>query len=99
MRKLYAERRAATIAGLESVLGKHMRIDSRPGGMHLILRFHAQQSDRQLVARMRAEGLYAEALTDWAIGRDGAAALLLGFTNIDSQGTAENFGRQILRLM
>ncbi len=48
MRKLYAERRAATIAGLESVLGKHMRIDSPPGGMHLILRFDAGQSDRQL---------------------------------------------------
>ena len=28
MRKLYAERREATAAGLESVLGKHMRIDS-----------------------------------------------------------------------
>jgi hypothetical protein len=29
MRKLYAERREATAAGLENVLGKHMRIDSQ----------------------------------------------------------------------
>jgi GntR family transcriptional regulator / MocR family aminotransferase len=99
MRKLYAERRAVTVAGLESVLGKHMRIDSRPGGMHLILRFHAQQSDRRLAARMRGEGMYAEALTDWVMRSNGAPALLLGFTNIDSQGTAENLGRRILRLM
>ena len=99
MRKLYAERRAATIAGLDSVLGKHMRIDSRPGGMHLILRFHAHQSDRQFAGRMREEGLYAEALTDWAMGSDGVPALLLGFTNIDLQATAENLGRRILRLM
>ena len=56
MRKLYAQRRKATAAGLESVLGKHMRIDSQPGGMHLILRLQDQQSDRLLVARMRENG-------------------------------------------
>ena len=73
MRKLYAERREATTAGLEGVLGKHVRIDSQPGGMHLILRLQGQRSDRRLVARMREEGLYAEALTDWISGgQDGA---------------------------
>jgi GntR family transcriptional regulator/MocR family aminotransferase len=99
MRKLYAARREATTAGLESVLGKHLRIDSPPGGMHLILRLQGRRSDRRLVARMREEGLYAEALTDWTMGNDGASALLLGFTNIDSQRTAENFGRRILKLI
>jgi GntR family transcriptional regulator/MocR family aminotransferase len=99
MRKLYAERRDATAAGLESVLGKHLRIDAQPGGMHLILRLRGGRSDRQLVARMREEGLYAEALTDWTTRRDGASALLLNFTNIDSQRSAENFGRRILRLI
>jgi GntR family transcriptional regulator / MocR family aminotransferase len=99
MRKLYAERRKATATGLESVLGKHMRIDSQPGGMHLILRLQGRRSDRRLVARMREEGLYAEALTDWTKGADGASALLLNFTNIDSQRTAENLGRRILNLI
>jgi GntR family transcriptional regulator / MocR family aminotransferase len=99
MRKLYAERRQATAAGLENVLGKHLRIDSQPGGMHLILRLQGRRSDRRLVARMRQEGLYGEALTDWAMGSDGASALLLNFTNIDSQGTAEKFARRILRLI
>jgi GntR family transcriptional regulator/MocR family aminotransferase len=33
-------------AGLESVLGKHLRIDAQPGGMHLILRLQGQRSDR-----------------------------------------------------
>jgi GntR family transcriptional regulator / MocR family aminotransferase len=99
MRKLYGERRQATAAGLESVLGKHVRIDSQPGGMHLILRLQGRRSDRRLVALMREEGLYGEALTDWMMGRDGASALLLNFTNIDSQRTAENLGRRILRLI
>jgi GntR family transcriptional regulator / MocR family aminotransferase len=99
MRKLYADRRQATAAGLESVLGKHLRIDSQPGGMHLILRLQGRRSDRRLAARMREDGLYGEALTDWTMGHAGASALLLNFTNIASQRTAENFGRRILRLI
>jgi GntR family transcriptional regulator/MocR family aminotransferase len=99
MRKLYGERREATKAGLESALGKFVRIDAQPGGMHLILRLQGRRSDRRLVARMRVEGLYAEALTDWTVGGEGISALLVGFTNIDSQATAEKLGRRMLKLM
>ena len=98
-RKLYAERRAAAVAGLESVLGKHMYIDAQPGGMHLILRFKGKWSDRELVARMRQAGLYAEALSDWSMAGDGPPAMLLGFTNIESQAAAEHLGRRILALL
>jgi GntR family transcriptional regulator/MocR family aminotransferase len=96
MRKLYAQRREATQAGLESVLGKRMRIDSQPGGMHLVLRLPPRKSDRRLVARMQTQGLYSEALTDWTIEQAGAPGLLLGFTNVDSRATAENLARRIL---
>jgi GntR family transcriptional regulator / MocR family aminotransferase len=99
MRKLYTARREATTAGLQSVLGKHMRIDSPPGGMHLILRLQGRRTDRRLAARMREQGLYAEALTNWTVGREGASALLLSFTNIDSQRAAEDLGRRISRLL
>ena len=99
MRKLYAERRAVTAAGLEGVLGKYIRIDSPPGGMHLILRLKGQRSDRRLVSRMREEGLHAEALSEFTSGRVAASALLLNFTNIDSQRTAEILGRRIFRIM
>ena len=99
MRRLYAERREATKAGLESVLGKHVRIDSQPGGMHLIVRLQGRRSDRRLVARLREEGLYGEALTDWTAGGAGPCALLLNFTNIDSQAVAERLGKRILKLM
>ena len=99
MRKLYGERRRATAAGLESALGRNLRIDSPPGGMHLILRLQGLRSDRRLVARMREDRLYGEALTDWAFGQDGASALLLNFTNIDSQRTAETLGKRISTLI
>jgi GntR family transcriptional regulator/MocR family aminotransferase len=99
MRKLYAERRDATAAGLTSVLGAHMRIDSQPGGMHLVLRLKDGRSDRALVARMLEAGLYGEALTDWTTEREAPSALLLNFTNVDSCATAEKLGKRILELM
>lgn len=99
MRKLYAQRRTEAIAGLEAVLGKHVRIDSQPGGMHLILRLKATRSDRKLVARMKQAGLYAEALSDWTMNANGSSAVLLGFTNIESRAMAERLAKQILGLM
>jgi GntR family transcriptional regulator/MocR family aminotransferase len=48
---------------------------------------------------MREEGLYAEALTDWTMGGEDAPALLLNFTNIDSQATAGKLGKRILGLL
>jgi GntR family transcriptional regulator / MocR family aminotransferase len=100
MRKLYRERREATASGLQSVLGKHLQIDSQSGGMHLILRLQGGRSDGRLVALMREEGLYGEALSNWTVGSDdGASALLVNFTNVDSQRTAENLGKRILKLI
>jgi GntR family transcriptional regulator/MocR family aminotransferase len=99
MRKLYSERRAATVAGLQDTLGKHIHIDAQPGGMHLILRLQGRASDRELVARMRSAGLYAEALADWTTEPDGPSALLLNFTNVVSRDNAAALGKRILKLM
>jgi GntR family transcriptional regulator/MocR family aminotransferase len=99
MRKLYGERRSATIAGLQNVLGKHVSIDSPPGGMHLILRLRHPHRDQHLVARMREHGLHGEALSDWTTGGAGVSAVLLNFTNIDSQASAEKLGQRILALL
>ncbi len=98
MRKLYGERRRATTEGVQNVLGKLVHIDELPGGMHLILRLQDRQSDRQLTARMREAGLFGEALTDWTAGTGGAPGVLLNFTNIDSQATAESLARRMLPL-
>lgn len=99
MRKLYAERRALTINGLNKVLGSHIHIDANPGGMHLVVRLNDRQPDRQLVQRMRQAGLFAEALSDWGVQGEAPSALLLGFANIDSQASAEALGTRLLALM
>jgi len=99
MRKLYSERRDAAATGLEKILGAHMRIDPQPGGMHLVLRIQSGGSDRSLADSIRSHGMYAQALTDWSIGKNVEPALLLGFTNIDSESTAERLGMRILKLI
>lgn len=99
MRKLYGERREATARGLKNVLGERIHIDPLPGGMHLILRLRPPLSDRALVERLLAAGIYAEALSDWHAHDPSDSALLLGFANIDSQATAEQLGQRILALM
>jgi GntR family transcriptional regulator/MocR family aminotransferase len=52
-----------------------------------------------LVTRLRQDGLYGEALTNWTAETDAGSALLLNFTNIDSRRTAETFGKRILKLL
>lgn len=99
MRKLYGERREATVRGLKKTLGEHIRIDAQPGGMHLILRLTEHQSDRLLVERLQQAGIYAEALSDWSISGPASSALLLGFANIQSQDSAEQLGKRILELL
>ena len=99
MRKLYGERRALTVRGLNNVLGEHVSIDANPGGMHLIMHLKASQSDTALVQRMRQHGLFAEALSEWSQQPTPQSALLLGFANIQSQASAEALGQRILALM
>jgi GntR family transcriptional regulator/MocR family aminotransferase len=98
-RKLYAERRAQAVAALEQVLGRSIRIDEQPGGMHLILRLQGRRSDRKLVERMLAAGLYGEALSDWTQGRVSDPAVLVAFTNIASSRDATQLARRLQPLM
>ncbi|NUU39295.1 PLP-dependent aminotransferase family protein [Pseudomonas sp. C2B4] len=99
MRKLYGERREATVRGLKNVLGEHIHIDAQPGGMHLNLRFTQPQSDRSLVERLLNAGIYAEPLSECCIGSQTHSGLMLGFANIDSQAAAEQLGKRILALL
>ncbi|MFJ4086250.1 MocR-like pyridoxine biosynthesis transcription factor PdxR [Pseudomonas psychrophila] len=99
MRKLYSERRTFTVAGLNKVLGNRVHIDANPGGMHLILRLGNQMTDWELVERMRQDGLFAEALSEWSLLGEKPSGLLLGFANITSQASAEQLGERILALL
>src|SRR5450830_1375701 len=99
MRRLYAERRAFAADGLTAVLGQHMTVEPQPGGMHLVLRMKGYHTDRELVARMHAHGMAALALSERGVLPRIPSALLLAFTNIDSQARAQELGKRILKIM
>ncbi len=99
MRRLYAERRKIAAEGLDAVLGKHLRVDPQPGGMHLVLRMKGHHTDRTLAARMLQDGMAALPLSERTVLPHPASALLLGFTNIDTPQRARELGKRILRLM
>ncbi len=104
MRKLYAERRAATVAGLNAVLGEHLRIEPQPGGMHLVLRLleggaNRSLDDQALAARIWEQGLFAEALSRWSDAPNRRSGILLSFTNIASEAQARELGLRILALL
>lgn len=99
MRKLYALRRETTAAGLMLVLGQHLHVAPQPGGMHLVLRLRGAQSDHALAARMRDQGMAAQALSDLTQGARGPGAILLGFTNVASSQQAIALGLRIKALL
>ncbi|NYT35759.1 PLP-dependent aminotransferase family protein [Allopusillimonas soli] len=99
MRKLYGERRTATAAGLSAILGHLARVVPQPGGMHLILQLLPHIDDTVLAQRMRKDGLYAHALSNWAQHVEISPALLLNFTNVASEAMARSLAQRILRLV
>jgi GntR family transcriptional regulator/MocR family aminotransferase len=99
MRRLYAERRQIAADGLTEILGKHLRIDPQPGGMHMVLRMKGHHTDRALAARIRQDGMMALALSERTALPQAASALLVSFTNIDTPERARELGRRVLRLM
>jgi len=100
MRRLYAHRRAACAAGLARVLGDRMHVEPQPGGMHLLLRLHAGQSDHALVARMLEHGMYAQTLSQWySDAPSDGQGLLVSFTNVENEAQAVALAEKIRAVM
>jgi len=95
MRKLYAERRAATIAALERGLGGSLRTEPQPGGMHLVLRLPGARSDLPLAEKLLAQGLAVQPMSRWWASERTDSALLLSFTNCTTPAQAERLGSLI----
>ncbi|USX27154.1 PLP-dependent aminotransferase family protein [Oxalobacteraceae bacterium OTU3CINTB1] len=96
MRRLYGERREMVAAELTKVLGKHLRIDPQPGGMHLVLRLPGRHADRALAARLRQEGMFALPLSECSALPQASSALLLSFTNIETPRRARELALGIM---
>ncbi len=100
MRRLYAERRDATVAGLESELGNYVdiRCATRRHAFDPAFTRPPVGPDGSLRVWVKT----ARTPKHFRLGRGTAKpdrALLVGFTNVDSQATAAQLGKRILALM
>ena len=96
MRDLYAARRQALGAALSVVFGTDIKVDLKPGGMHLIVRFGDGVRDVKLAKLAQSGGLAVEALSSRGLTHACGQGLLLGFTNI-AEADAMNICRQLER--
>jgi len=92
MRKLYAERRAATIEALERGLEGRLRTEPQPGGMHLVLRLPGERSDQPLAEKLLAQGMAVQPMSRWWASQRSDSAILLSFTNCTTPAQAERLG-------
>lgn len=88
MRALYAERRLVTQQVFQQVLGERIRIDLRPGGLHMLAQLGAHENDILLAERAREAGLAMHPLSRWYVNAKPQQGLLLGFANVTDEKDA-----------
>lgn len=79
MRSAYLERRDALLRGLARHCGDRLRVHNSDAGLHLTVLLREGIDDQDVVARLRARGLSAIALSNGYVGSPRRRGLLLGF--------------------
>jgi len=102
MRSLYAERREMTRKVLMDVLGNHLEINAHKNGTHFAAKIISPHTDQAIVSGFNQLGYGIHALSRWtANGAQSSRAhsshngLIIGFTNIANEKTAEHAARQL----
>lgn len=99
MRQLYAERRMVTQQVFQEVLGERVRIDLRPGGLHMLASLADHENDVMLTERAREQGLALHALSRWYIDAKPRQGLLLGFANVIDEKEARRLALKLQQAM
>lgn len=99
MRTLYAERRLVTQQVFQQVLGERIRIDLRPGGLHMLAQLGEHENDILLADRARAAGLALHPLSRWYVNVKPQQGLLLGFANVVDEKDARRIALKLKQAM
>lgn len=99
MRLLYAERRAVTQRVFQEILGDRIRIDLRPGGLHMLAQLADHEDDVMIAEKARELGLATHALSRWYINAKSQQGLLLGFANVIDEKDARRIALKLKQAM
>ncbi|WP_404809703.1 MocR-like pyridoxine biosynthesis transcription factor PdxR [Methylobacillus gramineus] len=94
MRALYAERREITRKGLTNIFEDKIEINTHKNGMHVLAKLMGHDSDKAIVTGFNKLGYGIHALSNWTADSS-HNGLILGFTNISNEKTAEHAARQL----
>jgi GntR family transcriptional regulator / MocR family aminotransferase len=93
MRALYASRRSALMAAVSDKFGSRFEIVPTTGGLHIVARAGAHESDVGMEHAAAAAGLRPLALSKMGQGLDCGQGLLLGFANVTADQAASTVER------
>ncbi len=79
MRRLYAERRRALLAGLDSALGRRVVLHPADTGLHLAITWTGPRGDAEVAADLAARGVTPGVLSRYYLGAPAAPGLVLGY--------------------
>lgn len=99
MRLLYAERRAVTQRVFQEILDDRIRIDLRPGGLHMLAQLADHEDDVMIAEKARELGLATHALSRWYINAKSQQGLLLGFANVIDEKDARRIALKLKQAM
>lgn len=99
MRLLYAERRAVTQRVFQEILDERIRIDLRPGGLHMLAQLADHEDDVMIAEKARELGLAMHALSRWYINAKSQQGLLLGFANVVDEKDARRIALKLKQAM
>jgi len=78
-RQLYRERRSVLVEALRKELGDSLEVLGEQAGVHLVARLRGRRSDREVVRRAAAQGVWTMPLSDCYVGRATSQGLVLGY--------------------
>ena len=79
----------------QQVLGERIRIDLRPGGLHMLAQLGAHENDILLAERAREAGLAMHPLSRWYVNAKPQQGLLLGFANVVDEKDARRIALKL----
>ncbi|MEO8891341.1 MAG: PLP-dependent aminotransferase family protein [Coleofasciculaceae cyanobacterium] len=94
IRKLYDRRRQALMQALEKYFGEQVTILGENAGLHLMVRFHTEFSDQEVVARAQQRGVKLVTSQRYYLKDALKCEFVFGYANL----TEEEISEGVLRL-
>jgi GntR family transcriptional regulator / MocR family aminotransferase len=93
MRKLYDQRRQVLIQALKKYFGNQVTILGENAGLHLMVQFHTDFSDQEVVAKAAERGVKLVTAQRYYLKNAGKSEFVIGYSNLSEEKISEGVFR------